>query len=403
MNEKLFNRNREQIIKSFYTIKDSNVFYLNCLKKYRNIDTYSDFCKIPILTKDILISNYPLFFDAVKDKKLEYYSTSGTSGKPLRVFRTVIDDMAQNSILNLYRIKHCPQINKKRGVHFLFMYREVMPNSLYEINKYSSFFERFEYFLINDFLLNEALMYINTYRPSWIVGSVSFIMKLAEYEVKHRILNHKIIYIECNSEYMFDYVIDVVKEAFGVIPTSIYGSNEHGIIAFQCKEGNMHVVEENVFVEIVKNNNVIITSLINKRTGLLRYDQGDIAKWSNKSCSCNLNGPIIELTRFRKNDFITYGDTSIDMWFFHGLVKTLQARFNVEIKQYKVIQENRNIDIQLIITNGEYFLQKKELCSLIEQEFNKIFNDELIVHVYFVNEIQINSKSGKFKYFEKIE
>lgn len=402
MNEKLFNKNKENIINSFYTLKRSNDFYLDYLKEYDNIVNYSDFSKIPILTKDMLMRNYSSFFNAVKDKRLECYSTSGTSGKPLKIYRTVIDDMAQNSILNFYRMKHYPQIVSNRGIHFLFIYRDTIPNSLYEVNNYNNRFERFQYFVINDFLLNAALLYIDKYKPSWIVGSVSFVLKLAEYEIKHRLLNHKIEYIECNSEYLYDYVVTVVEEAFMVKPTSIYGSNEHGVIAFQCEKGNMHIVEENVFVEINEKNNVIITSLINKRTGLLRYEQGDIAKWSNKSCSCSLNGPVIELTGFRKNDFITYGDTSIDMWFFHGLVKKLQILFNIEIKQYKVIQENRNINIQLIVTNSEYFSQKKEMCLMIEQEFKKIFRNELVIHIYFVDQILNNSKTGKFKYFEKI-
>jgi len=401
LNELLFIKNIERIKKSFHTLKKSNDFYRDFLDECNDIDNYNKFSEIPILTKENFRNNYSLFYESVKDKKLEYYSTSGTNGKPLKVFRTIVDDVLQNAILNTYRMKRCPQIVKKKGVHFLFLYNEDLSNNFYEIGKYNNIFERFHYFTINNFVINEALIYINKSKPLWIVGSVSFILKLAEYEIEHRIIKHKLDYIECNSEYMHKHAVDTIREAFGVEPTSIYGSNEHGIIAYQCKNGNMHVVEENVFVEIIENN-VIITSLANRETGLIRYAQGDLAEWSTETCLCELNGPIIELTGFRKNDFIICDDISIDMWFFHGFVKKMQKIFNIEIEQYKVVQDNKNINILLKVRDIEKFIGKKELQSLIKREFDMISNNNFEINVDFVKRIDEDNKTGKFKYFERI-
>lgn len=400
-NEINFKKNYKKIVDSFLEIKVSNKFYESSLKDIPIIHNYSDFCKIPLLTKKVFSENSKFFFEKVCNTNCERYTTSGTSGNPLKVIRTKSEDVIQNLVLNLYRTKNCKKIIGQKGLHFLFFYKDGFETNLFEVLKYNRNFNRFQYFIINDEVLKSSLEYINYYHPVWIVGSSSFILKLAQYQLEHKILDFQVDYIECNSEFLSTYSKEIIFDAFKVLPTCVYGSNEHNAIAYQCKYGNMHVIEENVFLEIMDNKSVIITSLINKKTGLLRYEQGDLAEWDLKKCNCGFMGPIIKLTGFRKNDYITYKDNTIDMWFFHGLVKKLQSKFSVIIDQYKVVQERNIINISLIVKNPTFFPYKREIIESIKSQFYKIFDDNLLVNVDFVDVLEVDKVVGKFRFFEK--
>lgn len=398
-NKMLFNKSRDRIIENYKKIKNSNRFYDEFLRDVGEIKDYEDFYNLPILTKQTFVENAYIFHEKVMNKEnAECYSTSGTSGVPLRIIRDKEDDVQQNLILNFYRTRNCRKIIGKKGVHFVYFFKEDFEEN-YEVLYYNEHFERYCYFILNDTLLQQALSYIEDTRPSWITGSASFILKLAQYKLEHNVYSFQLDYIECNSEYLSDYARGIIFEAFNVMPTCVYGSNEHNAIAYECKNGKFHVLDQSVFVEIMKDRSVIITSLLNKQTGLLRYEQGDLADWEFTECNCGCSGPIIKLTGFRKNDCIVNGDVSVDMWFFHGIIQRYQRKYDVVIDQYRVVQEGKTIYISIIVKNPNEFPYKKELIDSVNIQFDKIFGGDLECIVTFIDTVEVDQKNGKFRYF----
>lgn len=85
--------------------------------------------------------------------------------------------------------------------------------------------------------------------------------------------------------------------------TDLYSANEVGYIAFRCREqGNLHVQSEALLVEVLdeagkpcapgETGRVVVTSLHNLATPLLRYEIGDLAEVGGP-CKCGRGLPVL--------------------------------------------------------------------------------------------------------------
>ena len=94
-----------------------------------------------------------------------------------------------------------------------------------------------------------------------------------------------------------------LKDAWGVRVSDIYSCNENGKIAMRCREhDNLHVQSEGIFVEILnergercapgESGQVVLTSLHNLATPLIRYQIGDYAT-VGEPCGCGRASPVI--------------------------------------------------------------------------------------------------------------
>lgn len=94
-----------------------------------------------------------------------------------------------------------------------------------------------------------------------------------------------------------------LKSAWGVRISDIYSCNENGKIAMRCREhDNLHVQSEGIFVEILnergercapgESGQVVLTSLHNLATPLIRYQIGDYAT-VGEPCGCGRVAPVL--------------------------------------------------------------------------------------------------------------
>ena len=92
---------------------------------------------------------------------------------------------------------------------------------------------------------------------------------------------------------------------------SQYGCYEVNSIAYECPFHKLHVMTENVYVEIVEDNQICITSKHNRVMPFVRYKVGDRGRLcTDKNCSCGSQEPILELEMARDNDLIQKADGS---------------------------------------------------------------------------------------------
>ena len=91
------------------------------------------------------------------------------------------------------------------------------------------------------------------------------------------------------------------ESVYGVPMDQNYGLNEIGIVAVRCRAGRYHVNNEHCLVEIVDSEgracppgtsgHVLVTTLRNIASPLLRYDTGDIAMVADGPCPCGRTLP----------------------------------------------------------------------------------------------------------------
>jgi phenylacetate-CoA ligase len=94
----------------------------------------------------------------------------------------------------------------------------------------------------------------------------------------------------------------VVREKLNTPIIEVYGSEECGPIAVECRKGALHINSELVKVDIVDDEDcrcppgvqgrVLVTVLHNAAQPLIRYEQGDLASFG-EPCSCGLQLPVL--------------------------------------------------------------------------------------------------------------
>jgi phenylacetate-coenzyme A ligase PaaK-like adenylate-forming protein len=106
----------------------------------------------------------------------------------------------------------------------------------------------------------------------------------------------------------------LLHSAFGAKVVDLYGSAEAGCIAWECGTcSSYHVSSDMVIVELLDNGQpvppgqkgeVVITNLHSYAMPFIRYRQGDVARWDERSPRCGRGFPLMRIIEGRLGDFI---------------------------------------------------------------------------------------------------
>ncbi|WP_142784458.1 phenylacetate--CoA ligase family protein [Changchengzhania lutea] len=171
------------------------------------------------------------------------------------------------------------------------------------------------------------------------------------------------------SEMLFDDDRALLESQFGIPIVNEYGAAEVGLIAFQNKHNEWQVNSDDLFIEILDEDNnalpygktgrVVITSLYNKANPFIRYDLGDMGKLSTDS---TLKKPILESLVGRTNDLVKLpsGKTAAGLTFYYVTKTVIEKDGNV--KEFTIEQ----------LTLNEFIISYVSLKVLSEKEKTKI-------------------------------
>lgn len=98
-----------------------------------------------------------------------------------------------------------------------------------------------------------------------------------------------------------------IERAFGAPVRDQYGSREVLSVAAECTHGALHAYLDSAYLELVSASEgeaVALTQLDNPVMPLIRYLNGDLAKWSERSspCACGLHYPVLAEITGRTSD-----------------------------------------------------------------------------------------------------
>jgi phenylacetate-CoA ligase len=194
----------------------------------------------------------------------------------------------------------------------------------------------------------------------------------------------------------------LLETQFGVPVINEYGAAELGLIAFQNKKDEWLINTEDLFVEILDENNtvlphgeegrIVITSLYNKAHPFIRYDLGDVGKFSKTS---TLQKPILEKLIGRTDDIIRLpsGKKSAGLTFYY-VTKTI-IEDSGRVKEF--IIEQLKLDTFKITYVSLDALSEKEKTN-IEASISKYLEPNLKV-VFERKDNLDRSNRGKLKQF----
>jgi phenylacetate-CoA ligase len=367
---------------------------------------YKEFQKIPILTKDIIrTKSNELFNDSYsKMEKVRKNTSGGSTGEPLEFYQT--KDQGICGTVNYFYALHLNGINFYDKSVDLWGAERDMYNSNNQFNIKSLIHNKttLNTFVLNDTIIADYIKILNKKKPLFIKAYVHSLYDIAKYINKNSIkINFKPT-IHCTTGPLYPEMRKEISNAFNFAYVyNFYGSREVSAIATEVKGlQGMYVMFDNVFVEILDDNNnpvkrgeegeIVITTLNNFYMPLLRYKIGDRAV---KGDDMEWGALKMEKVIGRTLGVIYRNDgTKIDGQFFTTLF------FNKKgIKSFQLIQKSISVLNLYIVKNKDY--EESELESILKNINKELPHSQ--IHLIFTDKINL-TRTGKIMYvYSEIE
>ena len=404
-------------LSNLLTYAFENVTYYKELFEKNNIDpkdinTRDDLEKLPLLTKSIVQSRHDDFISGEyqkypKNENIVIMRTSGSTGKNLKVVWDQKDNI--KSVVPLWVIR-----NKMYKINPAMKWCNFF-SVMYSGNKIANMVDKeyqkngtvLSFSKIN--LTYEKLIAVYNdmleFQPAWLMLQPSVAYLLSE-AVKNEKLPkiESLKYIELSGEYLFDNYRKSVEDAFDVPVVNLYGCNESNEIAIEYPDRKMHIISDNVIVEVIKNGksvigeegDIYITSLNNYAMPFVRYETGDkgILTQNDKGDF------ILELKSGRSSDYIMLeNNKKLNSYVVQNIMEYTNENMHSAIKQFQIVQNDYDKFTAYMVIDDRFSGWKKA----VEEEFIENIADDDLKNTkwdfIWRDKIEPDPRTGKFKFF----
>ncbi|APY11009.1 AMP-binding protein [Seonamhaeicola sp. S2-3] len=385
-----------------YHLKHNN-FYKKLAK---NVDV-TDWNAVPVLTK--LDLQQPLenrLSDGFSCKNIYLNKTSGSSGTPLIFAKDKFcHALTWANFIDKYGWFNV-DLNSSKQARF---YGIPLNKTGYYKERFKDFLGnrfRFSVFDMSDAVLEKNLAKFSNTKFNYINGYTSAIVQFAKFLQKKKIvlktvcptLNVCIV----TAEMLFEDDKHLLETQLGIPVVNEYGCAELGLIAFNNKQNEWIVNTEDVFVEILDENNnplphgkegkIVVTSLYNKAHPFIRYELGDYGALAEES---KPQKPILKYLLGRTNDFaiLPSGKKAAGLTFYY-VTKTV-IEDNANVKEF-IIEQLKKDTFKIIYRSVEPLTEAK--IKLIEDAIEKYLEKGLNI-IFEQKEHLKRTQAGKLKQF----
>jgi phenylacetate-CoA ligase len=249
-------------------------------------------------------------------------------------------------------------------------------------------------------VMTEYVNLMNKKKPRVIVGYPSAMNMLAQHIRSEKLkLNFTPKGIVVTAEVLLQSQRELIQEIFQAPVINEYGARDGGLLAYECPEGSMHIVAENVYLEIdeqtaiagdSQSGDVLVTNLDSFAYPFIRYRLGDQVTLTNKQCKCGRGLPCLENIEGRKTDWLT-DRTGKNI---HGLVVAHTIGKVQGIRQFQIIQKKPE-ELIIKIAKNNFYEEKDDEYVVLSLE--KYFSSPMSIKIEHVDKIEA-SPSGKHRF-----
>lgn len=362
--------------------------------------------ELPILSKKDL--QQPLYKRLSKGftlKNIFKGKTSGSSGHPFTFAKNkYAHAMTWAAFYEAYE-QH--EINLNTSLQARFYGIPVSGKGKYmELAKdFVSYRKRFPIFNMNDEVLDSFINQFKKNKYDYINGYTSSIVLLANYcKRKNLILKSicpslKICIV--TSEMLFIDDRSLLEKWLGIPVVNEYGASEVGLIAMQNRKGDFEVNQQNLFIEVVDENNqplqdgvvgrILVTDLFNTAHPMIRYEIGDLGSLENLGNGTrilkDLQGRTSDIARLPSGKVVP-GLT------FYYVTKTV-IKEDIEILEFVVIQKKQSLFEIRYVSSAEI---SEHIKNNIQKAMDEYLEPNLTV-LFTRLEVLDRSKRGKLRQF----
>lgn len=239
--------------------------------------------------------------------------------------------------------------------------------------------------------------------PDYVISFPSNLAALARYCIDNRLTLNNLKQVMTVGETVTAKVRGLVQQAWGVPLKDSYSSEEAGYVTVQCPEHEVyHVQSENVLLEVVDDagqpcgpgevGRVLITSLHNFATPLIRYELGDYAEVGGP-CACGRGLPVINRVVGRQRNRLALPDGRSEFPYL-GEHEEFRA-ITTKVREFQYIQRSVGV-IEKLMVVSEPLTAAEEAAqrALIMKNFGHPFE----VKLTYLDQIPKRG-SGKFEEF----
>jgi phenylacetate-CoA ligase len=207
----------------------------------------------------------------------------------------------------------------------------------------------------------------NRYRPSVLTGYAYSHYSLARMMREQGLtLDYAPKALVLSSEKLTAAMKAVMKEAFRARAYEEYGAVENCMLGTECELGRLHAHPDFGIIEIVDeagepvpagvDGRVLCTGLLNETQPLIRYEIGDVGRWSSEKCPCGRDHlPVIEELVGRVEDTVV-GPDGRELVRFHGIFIDLP-----HVMEGQVIQQAIDRFLVKVVAKPGFSLEEEEV------------------------------------------
>jgi phenylacetate-CoA ligase len=282
------------------------------IPRYRTVKVDFDASNV----RDALADRFPIIGRTdLTDRSAEHYPrgssprpwtivgrTSGTSGTPLQVFRSLESVLWENAIVE----RHLRWSGYRPGMRRAYLRGDL----IVPIDRATP-----PYWFANRYN-NQLILSSRHLREGPVEDIIGMLMKFAPYvmeaypstayelslllEKQNAFL--RIPYVYTGSEPLYPHQRELITARLGTCIMDHYGMAERIAYATECEHGSLHVNSDYSYVEIVDEDDrptdgegyIVGTTFHNSSMPLVRYRMSDRTRWRKTSCPCGRTYPVIE-------------------------------------------------------------------------------------------------------------
>lgn len=317
-------------------------------------DPFTVWSRLPILKKSDVRSDPYRLMSRVPSRYV-CVQTSGSSGIPLRVLKDYscvgFDVASYYEGLKWYdyeigepRVQlwgRRPQPSLKEMISRM---RNRRLENLYELDAH----------LMSDSMMEKYYQLILKIKPKLMYGYASSLELFSRFLKEHD-YGIRIPIVVTTAEKLLTTQRQLISQAMSSRVFDQYGSTEVNSIAYECPfNSKLHIMPKALLqivgddeeeLESGKLGRVIVTDLANFKMPMIRYELGDMAKWSvDEPCNCGRKLKAIEGVEGRTSDIIVgLNGNRVHGEFFSHLLESSGFAEKFKVKKFQLIQRTRDL------------------------------------------------------------
>ncbi len=366
-----------------------------------SIRSYAEFARIPILTKETMRHQVGMM-SSNGSWKVAARKTAGSTGIPLHFAKDRTACAYNDALMYAVYEWRGVRMGDKQG-RFWGLPLDLRTRLKWQAKDILLNRKRFNSFNITSERSVSFYHDLKRFHPKYFYGYPSAICEFAALTELHglHVRDLGISTIITTGEMLFPAQRRQLEEVFACEVANEYGSTENGIIAFECRERRMHLMNHNLFIEVLdpsaytrvkpgERGVVVVTELHSYALPFVRYRLGDMLVPSDQVCPCGVALPIVESIEGRVSDLIIAADGSR----ISGPV--INYTMASGVRRFKAVQQSRQ-EILILIEPGTGF-EESDL-KLIRDRWHTLVGQEVTIDIRIVENIPADP-SGKLRAFE---